>query len=111
MFGPQKGALPDQLPLLDECVSHTVKLFTHFDEAKYQQVALAPGSGASGGIVGAFKAVFGDITQVVSGLDFIAALANLEDKIKEVDLVITGEGSYDQQSLQGKAAQRIIEMC
>ncbi len=48
---------------------------------------------------------------MVSGLDFIADLAHLEDKIKEVDLVITGEGSYDQQSLQGKAAQRIIEMC
>ena len=62
-------------------------------------MAQSQGSGASGGIVGAFKAVFGDITQVVSGLDFIADLAHLEDKIKEVDLVITGEGSYDEQSL------------
>jgi glycerate kinase len=111
MFGPQKGALPNQLPLLDQCVSHTVKLYSQFNEDKYQQVALSPGSGASGGIVGAFKAVFGDITQVRSGLDFIADLAHLEDKVKQADLVITGEGSYDDQSLQGKAVQRIIEMC
>jgi glycerate kinase len=46
--------------------------------------------------VGAFRALFPAQTQVVSGLDFVAELSGLEEKVKKVDLVITGEGSYDE---------------
>ena len=76
-------------------MSHTVKLYVNNDPKKYDEVAWAAGSGASGGIVGAFRAVFGNIVEVVNGLDFIAEVSNLDERIKQADLVITGEGSYD----------------
>lgn len=80
-----------------------MKLYVDNDEARHQAIAIQPGSGACGGIVGAFRALFPAQTKVVSGMDFIADLCDLEQKIKESDLVITGEGSYDEQTLQGKA--------
>jgi glycerate kinase len=49
--------------------------------------------------VGAFRAVFPKQTTVLSGLDFIADLCDLDRRINEADLVITGEGSYDLQTL------------
>ena len=77
------------------------------------QVAMVPGAGASGGLVGAFLALFGhdnEQVKVVSGMDFVAELTNLEERIAESDLIITGEGSFDVQTLQGKAVAQIIEM-
>lgn len=111
MFGAQKGAKPEDFDLLDHCVDHTVKLFCEGNEEKHQFIATEPGSGACGGIVGAFRALYPAQTKVVSGLEFIAELAGLEKKIQECDLVITGEGSYDDQTLQGKAVQGVIDLC
>lgn len=77
----------------------------------FQKVANTPSAGASGGSVGAMLALFGDNAKVVSGMDFVAELTDLDTKIKNNDLIITGEGSFDDQTLQGKAVAQIIDMC
>lgn len=56
-------------------------------------------------------ALFGKNAQVVSGMDFVAELTDLESQIKKSDLAVTGEGSFDEQTLQGKAVAQIIDMC
>ena len=61
--------------------------------------------------MGGFRALFPEQTKVISGLDFIAQLCDLDSRIAKADLVITGEGSYDSQTLQGKAVQRILQKC
>lgn len=48
---------------------------------------------------------------VVSGMKFVADCLGLEDQIRHSDLVITGEGSFDLQTLEGKAVSQIIKMC
>eukprot|EP00354_Favella_ehrenbergii_P012323 CAMPEP_0170467116 /NCGR_PEP_ID=MMETSP0123-20130129/10813_1 /TAXON_ID=182087 /ORGANISM="Favella ehrenbergii, Strain Fehren 1" /LENGTH=80 /DNA_ID=CAMNT_0010733397 /DNA_START=282 /DNA_END=524 /DNA_ORIENTATION=- len=48
-------------------------------------------------------------TSLVSGLDFVADLTDLQQKVSGSDLVVTGEGSFDLQTLQGKAVAQIID--
>uniref|UniRef100_A0A7S3I6R1 Glycerate kinase n=1 Tax=Favella ehrenbergii TaxID=182087 RepID=A0A7S3I6R1_9SPIT len=50
-------------------------------------------------------------TSLVSGLDFVADLTDLQQKVSGSDLVVTGEGSFDLQTLQGKAVAQIIDIC
>jgi glycerate kinase len=50
-------------------------------------------------------------TTLKNGFDYISQITNLEEKIKNVDLVITGEGHLDTQSLQGKVVGQIASMC
>ena len=64
-------------------------------DARFGDLAQTPSAGACGGIVGAFMALFGDRTSVVSGMDFVANLTDLDKKIRQSDLVVTGEGSFD----------------
>ena len=104
VYGPQKGATPEQATIIDEQIGRLVKLFVnaiHTDQKKaeiiFQRVANFPGSGASGAIVGAFLALLSKTgkTHVLSGMEFVAGFLGLYDKIKESDFIITGEGSFD----------------
>ena len=104
VYGPPKGATPEQTTYLDEQIGRLVKLYVnaiHKDKAKaeiiFQRVANYPGSGASGAVVGAFLALLSETgkTHVLSGMEFVAGFLGLYDKIKESDLIITGEGSFD----------------
>ena len=75
----------------------------HGNDDHFETLKVTPSAGASGGIVGGFLACFGDNTSIVSGMDFVANLTDLSEKIGNSDLVVTGEGSFDVQTLQGKA--------
>lgn len=115
VFGPQKGAkTQEQIECLDRNIEHVVRMYLTGrlgNDDLLERVATTPGAGASGGLVGAFIALFGhDKVKIVSGMDFVAELSNLEQKIVESDLVITGEGSFDVQTLQGKAVSQIIDI-
>lgn len=120
VYGPQKGATPEQASLLDAQIGRLVRLFInaiHKDRAKaeiiFQRVANFPGSGASGALVGGFLALLSETgkTNVLSGMEFVAGFLGLYEKIRTSDLIITGEGSFDTQTLEGKAVARIIEIC
>ncbi|MFG6115963.1 glycerate kinase [Halobacillus sp. MO56] len=105
IYGPQKGAAEEQIPELDKGLQQFAKSI----QEKYgHDVQHIPGSGAAGGLGGALAGVLG--AELKSGFDIIAALTGLEEKISSSNLVITGEGSLDAQSLYGKVPVNVARM-
>ncbi|WP_085504955.1 glycerate kinase family protein [Thalassobacillus devorans] len=105
IYGPQKGATAEQVPELDHGLQQLAKSI----QEKYgRDVQHIPGAGAAGGLGGALAGVLG--AELKSGFDIIAALTDLEEKISSSDLVITGEGSLDAQSLYGKVPVNVARM-
>ena len=97
VFGPQKGASPEQVHLLDEALGHFAD---HCARVLPKDVRQEPGSGAAGGLGFAAKAFFG--AQFRAGVEVVAELVGLAEAVKGADLVITGEGRFDAQTLRGK---------
>jgi glycerate kinase len=102
LFSPQKGADPLQVEVLELGLSRLVKVLksgTKFWTERNRIASVAPGSGAGGGL-GFAALLIGAIR--VPGADYILDLLELDDLLSECDLVITGEGALDEQSLAGK---------
>ena len=97
IFGPQKGASAEQVRLLDQALGHFAD---HCANVLPKDVRHEPGSGAAGGLGFAAKAVFG--AQFRAGVEVVAELVGLAEAVKGADLVITGEGRFDAQTLRGK---------
>lgn len=94
VYGPQKGADDEQQEYLETYLTHLMEV------SGGQTLAALPGAGAAGGLAwGLMKFAQADLRP---GFDIVADAINLTDRISEVDLVITGEGSLDAQSLEGK---------
>jgi len=97
IFGPQKGASPEQVQQLDHALGHFAELCA---QALGKDVRGEPGSGAAGGLGFAAKAFLGARFQ--AGVEVVAELVGLADAVKGANLVITGEGRFDAQTLRGK---------
>ncbi|MBT2338477.1 MULTISPECIES: glycerate kinase [Pseudomonas] len=97
VFGPQKGATAQQVQLLDAALGHFAE---HCAQALNKDVRDEPGSGAAGGLGFAAKAFLG--ARFRTGVDVVAQLVGLADAVNGADLVITGEGRFDAQTLRGK---------
>lgn len=97
VFGPQKGADAETVEVLDAGLRAWARVLA---EATGRDVDV-PGSGAAGGFPAAFLA-FTD-AELESGFDLVADLVGVDAELDGADLVITGEGSLDGQSLTGKA--------
>lgn len=96
--GPQKGATPDQVRILDATLRHfadVVGVATGRDEQD------TPGSGAAGGVGFAAIALLG--ARLGTGIDVLLDMVGFEERLSDAALVITGEGSLDEQTLRGKA--------
>jgi glycerate kinase len=98
VFGPQKGATPEQVARLDDALRRWAGLVAGATGRDWSQ---APGAGAAGGVGFAALAVLG--AQQRSGIDMILDLVGFDAALDGADLVVTGEGSLDTQSLAGKA--------
>lgn len=97
IFGPQKGATPEIVAQLDLALA----CFADVIERNLQvSIRNIPGAGAAGGLGAAFAGVLKGTLQ--SGIGIITELLSLEKKIQDADLVITGEGRIDHQSIKGK---------
>lgn len=97
IFGPQKGASPQQVLELDQALSHFADVtgqYFDFDQRKEE------GAGAAGGLGFAAKTFLK--AEFRSGVEVIAELNQLPAKIQGADWVITGEGKVDEQTLNGK---------
>ncbi len=93
VYAEQKGATKEDLPLLEEGMKHFARLLNnHKEEIK--------GSGAAGGLGYGFLCL--NNCQIVSGAQEILNLYHFDDKIKDADIIITGEGKTDHSSLNGK---------
>ncbi len=106
VFAPQKGADETELSRLEEATSRMAELLCRaFGAAK--SVVEEPGAGAAGGISFGLQVAFG--ARRVPGYDLVAEWLGLEDRIRQADLVITGEGRFDSASLSGKGPGRIVK--
>ncbi len=98
VFGPQKGADPEMILQMDEWLSHYAKLTSDKHETADAEF---PGTGAAGGLGFAFLAYTNAVLE--SGIKIILEETNLEHYVKDADIVITGEGRLDGQTVFGKA--------
>jgi len=99
VYGPQKGARSETVGRLDAGLTSFVEAFVRSGHPHARAVANSPGAGSAGGI-GFAALMLG--AQMVSGADFFLDLLDFEGHLSESDLVITGEGSIDDQTGQGK---------
>ena len=105
VFGPQKGATPAMISQMDGWLAHfsapTMKLYPHADAAK-------AGTGAAGGLGFAFLSYTNAVLE--SGIRIILEETGLEDAVKTADIVITGEGRLDGQTIFGKAPIGVAQL-
>ena len=105
IFGPQKGANPEQVKLLDKALSNFAIVSERYGYPICQNIA---GAGAAGGLGFALITFCG--AQLQSGFDTVAKAVHLAEQIKNADLIITGEGKLDAQTLMGKVAGGISQL-
>ncbi|MCM3706042.1 MULTISPECIES: glycerate kinase [Cytobacillus] len=97
IFGPQKGATPEMVGLLDRNLSHFADVVEHELGKAFREIE---GAGAAGGIGGSLLAFLN--ADLKRGIDIVLEAVNFEDEVKDADLVITGEGRIDSQTIFGK---------
>ncbi|MBE5099298.1 glycerate kinase [Priestia aryabhattai] len=97
VFGPQKGATPDMVKQLDRNLAHYAAVIEKEMDIHIQNV---PGAGAAGGLGGGLLAFLS--ADLKPGVDIVIEATQLESYIKDADLVITGEGRIDGQTIYGK---------
>lgn len=98
VYGPQKGATPEMVATLD----NNLRRFAACIRAELGiEVETVPGAGAAGGMGAALLAFLG--AQLRPGIDIVMEAAGLDAAVRDADLVITGEGRIDSQTVQGKA--------
>lgn len=97
IFGPQKGATAEVMELLDDNLEYLSKMIKKYLDKDVSQI---PGAGAAGGL-GAGMIAFCDAT-IQSGIEKVLDIANVDKHLKNADMVITGEGQIDKQSIYGK---------
>ncbi|CAJ1192106.1 Glycerate 2-kinase [Companilactobacillus paralimentarius] len=97
VFGPQKGANEEMVEFLDKALSHYADILKRDLGKDLKQV---PGAGAAGGL-GAGLLAFTH-SEMRSGVDIVVDYTDLKDKVKDADVVVTGEGQIDFQTKFGK---------
>lgn len=105
IYGPQKGATPDMVKQLDKGLKNLAKLAK---EKLNCEIETLPGAGAAGGLAAGAVAFMN--ASLVSGIETIINLSNLSSQLKDADWLITGEGSFDHQSLMGKVISGITRL-
>ncbi|WAC17966.1 glycerate kinase [Luteolibacter sp. SL250] len=102
VFGPQKGASPEDVTFLDGALGQLA------DVSHGGEIARVPGAGAAGGLGFGLMRFAG--ARLVAGFDIVADALQLAGRIAAADLVITGEGSLDAQTLGGKGPAGVAAM-
>jgi glycerate kinase len=103
VFGPQKGARPEEIPQLSAGLARLAELWT---QAGRPELGTMPMGGAAGGL-GAGLAFFAK-AEVTSGADWVLARTGFDAALAKADLVITAEGIFDKTSLVGKAPGEVV---
>jgi glycerate 2-kinase len=106
IYGPQKGLRREDFALTERCLA---RLAVVVHEQIGLDYANEPGSGSAGGLGFALAAFMG--AKLEPGFDLFARLADLQQRLRQADLVITGEGSIDGSSFMGKGAGQILARC
>jgi glycerate kinase len=104
VFAPQKGATPAQVRLLQ---ARLERLADRYLTEYGVDVAAIEGTGAAGGLAGGLLAVG---ARLLPGFDLVAEHVGLDERLAAADLVVTGEGYLDAQSLDGKVVGGVIDL-
>lgn len=105
IYGPQKGADPDMLKSLEKGMDHVRNLIISKQQIDLNTIK---GAGAAGGVGGGMVAFFG--ANLVSGIDYLIQRLAVKNAMQEADLVITGEGKIDHQTLSGKLISGLVRI-
>jgi glycerate 2-kinase len=97
VFGPQKGATPEQVAMLDAALEHFADCAEAVLGEDHREL---PGAGAAGGMGFAARAFLG--AKLCPGIELVMDQVGFDERLTDADLVITGEGQLDGQSLAGK---------
>ena len=97
VFGPQKGATPEMVQVLDANLARLARIV---ERDLGVAVDAVPGAGAAGGMGAAMLAFFG--ATLKPGIEIVTAAVDLDTHVRDADLVITGEGRIDFQTVHGK---------
>lgn len=106
VYGPQKGALPREVDDLEAGLSRLVEVLR---AQGLDTDPDAPGSGAAGGVGFAAREVLG--ASLDPGFEVLGTLTGLEDVVSAADLVVTGEGRLDDQTMHGKTPMGVAALC
>jgi glycerate kinase len=123
IYGPQKGLREEDMPKAEACLDRMASVWREMNErvaARMSGSSLAAakdiydyakvsGTGAAGGLGFGLLAFAG--AQFAPGFDIFAEAANLNARLKTIDLVISGEGAIDEQSLMGKGVGSLYQVC
>jgi glycerate kinase len=101
VYGPQKGASPEDVATLDAALAHYASVLESSVGPKAAEYALSPGAGAAGGI--GYGALVGLGASFRAGIEVMLDVLGFAPALSRATLVITGEGSLDEQTLHGKA--------
>lgn len=104
-FGPQKGAAPDQLEVLEESLARLADVVARDLGCDFREAA---GAGAAGGFGFGLISFCG--ATIRPGFELVAEMLDLEEAVRRADVVITGEGSLDDQTLEGKAPAGVAQL-
>jgi glycerate kinase len=103
VYGPQKGATPEDVELLDGALAHLADVLLRDLGADVREV---PGAGAAGGLGAGLVAFLG--AELRPGVDVVMDAVGFTDRLAAADLVVTGEGRFDAQSLHGKVPAGVL---
>lgn len=106
IYGPQKGATEKMIPKLDSALSH---YHDKIKEELQKSVKDIPGAGAAGGMGTALLAFLDANLQ--AGIDVVLDETRFQERVKDAQIVITGEGKMDEQTIYGKNTHRRCESC
>ena len=104
-FGPQKGATPEQLEISERALTHLADIVTRDLGCDFRN---EPGAGAAGGL-GFGLMSFCD-AKIQPGFEVVAEAVHLAEKIKRANVIITGEGQLDNQTLEGKTPAGVANL-
>ncbi len=105
IYGPQKGLEAKDWIKIEAQSEHMAKMLCKYTDTN-EMVIHEEGSGAAGGISFGLRTAFG--AELVAGFDLVIRWLQLEKKLEDADLIITGEGRFDRSSLQGKGPGTLI---
>jgi glycerate kinase len=106
VYGPQKGATASDVEILDAALANWAAVLERDLPGCPPGLAELPGAGAAGGLGAAILALGG---RIISGIALVRDKTGLDQAIASADLVITGEGSFDHQSLRGKVIAGVAQ--
>lgn len=104
VYAPQKGASPEMVDFLDNGLKHFADILK---STTGKDISDMPGAGAAGGLGGAFKAFLN--AELRKGADMVLDAIGFDEIIRDADLVITGEGKIDSQTLNGKLPSAVAQ--